>query len=121
MQRANEPLTVAMVAKPAPQPPVTLLHRLSAQPEQLADLLPPQPLCPDRSQQLVPHSIERLIRLVKRIERLTPPAMTSGRPDLMEQPNEVIEIVKRLPRVIRGQFSPSLLVGGCNVRYASEV
>jgi hypothetical protein len=114
MQRANEPLTVAMVAKPAPQPPVALLHCLSAQPEQLADLLPPQTLCPDRSQQLVPHSIERLVRLVERVERLAPLATTSGRPDLIEQPNKVIKIVKRLLRVIRRQFSPSLPVDGCS-------
>ena len=78
MQSANEPLPVAMRAKPAPQPPVTLLHRLSAQPEQLANLLPPQTLRPDRSQQLVPHPINRLVRLVEHVKRLAPLATTLG-------------------------------------------
>ena len=78
MQRANEPLTVAMGAKPAPQPPVALLHRLSTQAHQLADLLPPQTLRPDRSQQLVPHPINRLVRPVEHVKRLAPLATTLG-------------------------------------------
>jgi hypothetical protein len=104
MQRANEPLTVATVAKPTPQPPVTLLHRLSAQAHQLADLLPPQTLCPDRSQQLVPHPVNRLVRLVEQGERLAPLASNGGRPDLIEQSNEVIEVIERLPGVIQRHF-----------------
>jgi hypothetical protein len=133
-QRANESLTVAMVAKPTPQPPVTLLHRLSAQTYQLADLLPPQPLCPDRSQQLVPHPIYRLVRLVEHVERLTPPTPTLGAPaafrfvscgdhgrsDLMEQPNKVIKVIKCLPRVIQRQLLTIASRGRLPWRYGTR-